>query len=101
MNTLAMTYCNSNIMMQTIKTTNNKLLTIINFNWKINIQSKLEVDRSTNSHLDINPFLPGSHTNFVFTQSGKWPAPVTDMISASAVLQDVNNNKVTQKGEHI
>ena len=30
-----------------------------------------------------NPFLPGSHTNFVFTHSGKRPAPVTDTISAS------------------
>ena len=30
-----------------------------------------------------NPFLPGSHTNIVFTHSGKRPAPVTDTISAS------------------
>ena len=29
-----------------------------------------------------NPFLPGSHTNFVYTHSGKRPAPVTDTISA-------------------
>ena len=30
-----------------------------------------------------NPFLPGSHTNFVYTHSGKRQAPVTDTIFAS------------------
>ena len=30
-----------------------------------------------------NSFLPGAHINFVFTHSGKRPAPVTDTISAS------------------